>query len=115
MIFTLDSAGCFDFFLLNKMKVNRELPPSNNVDDFKIKNKLKPTGLVLTVHEASIKIHNFDELLEKKTNSCHLLSSVAFNDSPKFKMASISDEQDLLLVLDEELGLTTFMLKNGFI
>lgn len=114
VIFTLDVPQCIDFFILDKMKIKRELPQISRVEEFKIENRLKPTGLVLTVFASSLLVHNFDENLNKKANSCAIVSSVSLTDgsSPITKVA-ISSNQDVVMALHEDFLLTSFMIKNG--
>lgn len=66
----MDVLNCVDFFVLDKIKLKRELPQQNIVESFKIENRLKPTGLILVVMLSKVSIHNFDEQYDKKNNSC---------------------------------------------
>lgn len=79
VIFTLDTPGCLDFFPLARIK--RELPQLSPVEAFKIENRLKPTGALLVVTPTAVVVHNFDESLDKKTNSCQVYSSLHFTDN----------------------------------
>ena len=78
------------FYLLDKIKIKRELPPLNRVEEFKIENRLKPVGLILTMHSDTLKIYNFDEELSKKTNSCACIASVRFKDCPKLLTLTVA-------------------------
>lgn len=64
------------FYLLDLVKIKRELPPLNRVEEFKVENRLKPVGLILTVHKDSVYIYNFDEGLDKFKNTCAQIASL---------------------------------------
>jgi hypothetical protein len=46
------------------------------VEEFKVENRLKPVGLILTVHKDSVYIYNFDEGLDKFKNTCAQIASL---------------------------------------
>ncbi len=101
VLFTLNVGAAFNFFVLSEMKLKRELPQLSRVEEFKIENRLKPTGLLLAVAPTKLQIYNFDEDLDKKSNSCQIVSSVTLQ-SGIFMQASMTKEQDLLLTLLED-------------
>jgi hypothetical protein len=63
------------FFLMQKVRVKQQLP-SSKVEEFKVENRLKPSGLIMTVGKNDVRVWNFDEGLDKKKNTCKIESSV---------------------------------------
>lgn len=101
VIFTLKVGNTINFFVLSEMKLKRELPQLSRVEEFKIENRLKPTGLLLSVTPTRLLIYNFDEDLDKKSNSCQIVSTITINTGV-FMLASLTKEQDLLVTLLED-------------
>lgn len=82
LTFTLDAdQPCLDFFLLDAIVNKTLLPQKSRKDAFISERRLKPEGLILTVHPRQLKIWNFDGDFTRMPDSCKLENSFEFSPS----------------------------------
>lgn len=118
LIFTLETdkfhQPCLDFFVLDAVVCKTQLPSRSSKDNFISANRLKPEGLILTVHPRQLKIRNFDDQYEKMKNSCHLETCLEFApQTSQISMAAIGPDNQTVLLLHEDLIFVSVLLLAG--
>jgi len=99
-IFVLDIGDVINLHILHQLKAQVQIPLAlNSVQEFKKKNRLQPTGLLLTIGERAVNLYNFDHSQNKEKRSCSLMSSLTFQTTTIVDSALNNQETLLCLQL----------------
>ena len=70
-----------------------------NVEEFRIKQNLKPKGFLLNVASKEVQLWNLNEQQDKTRMKCKLESSLTFDKTNEILDCAFNDKQNLLVLL----------------
>lgn len=93
VVFVLDLGKCqvpsvSDFYLLDKLPA-RAAEPLSKVEEFKLQEGLRPTGLLAAVTQNGLVVFDFDQAQDKKASTAHVVGVV---ESEPVVASSISED-----------------------